>query len=86
MVPADDGLPPDRVFELWDAVRALPPRARTAVALRYAGGLSEAEVAVAMHVAVGTASATLSSARRALAITLAEPEADENHDEGSRYG
>ena len=36
---ADDGLPPERAIELWDAVRALPPRARTAIALRYAAGL-----------------------------------------------
>src|ERR1700722_13452866 len=55
MLPADNGLPPDRAFELWDAVRALPPRARTAVALRYAGGLTESEAATAMDVAVGTA-------------------------------
>jgi RNA polymerase sigma-70 factor (ECF subfamily) len=58
-------------------VRALPPRARTAVALRYTAGLTEAEVAAAMHVAVGTASATLASARRALAAALSEPDADD---------
>ena len=70
MVPADTGLPLERSVELWDAVRALPPRARAAIALRYAAGLSEAEVAAAMNVAVGTASATLSAARRTLAIAL----------------
>jgi len=71
--PPDPGPPSEHAVEVWEAVRALPPRARTAIALRYAAGLSEAEVAAAMHVAVGTASATLSAARRALAITLAEP-------------
>jgi RNA polymerase sigma-70 factor (ECF subfamily) len=73
----DDGIPAEHAIELWDAVRALPPRARTAVALRYTAGLTEAEVAAAMHVAVGTASATLASARRALAAALAEPDADD---------
>jgi RNA polymerase sigma-70 factor (ECF subfamily) len=65
---------------LWDAVRALPPRARTAIALRYTGGLSEAEVAAAMNVAVGTASATLASARRALAAALADTPEEERRD------
>jgi RNA polymerase sigma factor (sigma-70 family) len=84
MVPAESGLPPDRSIELWDAVRSLPPRARTAIALRYAAGLSEAEVAAAMGIAVGTASATLSAARKTLAVTLGEespePVTEEAHD------
>jgi RNA polymerase sigma-70 factor (ECF subfamily) len=73
LVPPEPGLPPERSIELWDAVRSLPPRARTAIALRYAAGLSEAEVAAAMGVAVGTASATLSAARKTLATALGEP-------------
>jgi RNA polymerase sigma factor (sigma-70 family) len=73
MVPPAEGLPPERAIELWDAVSALPPRARTAIALRYAAGLTEAEVAEAMHVKVGTVSATLSNARRTLAVSLGEP-------------
>jgi RNA polymerase sigma factor (sigma-70 family) len=76
MVPTDTGLPLERSVELWEAVRALAPRARTAIALRYAAGLSETEVAAAMNVAVGTASATLSAARKALAIALGDPESD----------
>src|SRR5262249_14974877 len=60
-VPASDAV------EIWDAVRALPPRERTAIALRYAAGLPEVEVAKAMGVAPGTASAALTSARRKLA-------------------
>jgi RNA polymerase sigma factor (sigma-70 family) len=71
--PPDPGPPSEHAVEVWEAVRALPPRARTAIALRYAAGLSEAEVAAAMHIAVGTASATLATARRALALTLADP-------------
>lgn len=81
MVPTETGLPVERSIELWDAVRALPPRARTAIALRYAAGLSEAEVATAMNVAVGTASATLSAARRALAIALGDSESESREEE-----
>ena len=81
MVPPDTGLPAERAIELWDAVRALPPRARTAIALRYAAGLSEAEVATAMNVAVGTASATLSAARKALAIALGDHETESRAEE-----
>jgi RNA polymerase sigma-70 factor (ECF subfamily) len=57
---------------LWDAVRALPPRARTAVALRYVADLPEAEIADVMGVARGTVAATLSSARRQLAGALGD--------------
>jgi RNA polymerase sigma-70 factor (ECF subfamily) len=77
IAPTDAHIPAEHAIELWDAVRARPPRARTAVALRYTAGLTEAEVAAAMHVAVGTASATLSSARRALAAALSEPDTEE---------
>jgi RNA polymerase sigma-70 factor (ECF subfamily) len=65
--------------ELWDAVGALPPRERLAIALRYAGGCTEAEVARAMRVSVGTASSTLSSARRRLALAL-QAETEPAHD------
>jgi RNA polymerase sigma-70 factor (ECF subfamily) len=75
-----DGFPAEHAIELWDAVRALPPRAREAIALRYTAGLSEAEVAAAMKVAVGTASATLASARRALAAALADAPEGERRD------
>lgn len=34
----------------WDAVRALPPKQRAAVTLRYAGDLAHGEVAVAMGI------------------------------------
>jgi len=63
--------PPAIESELWDAVRALPARQRTAVALRYVCDLPQEEVAAVMQVAVGTVSATLTAARRRLAVQLA---------------
>ena len=62
--------PPAVESDLWDAVRALPARQRTAVALRYVCDLPQAEIAAIMHVAVGTVSATLAAARRRLAADL----------------
>lgn len=58
--------------ELWSAVKALPDRQRTAIALRYLADLSQAEVAAHMGVAPGTAGAALTHARRRLARTLRE--------------
>ena len=52
--------------ELWDAVRALPVRQRTAVALRHVCDLSREEIAAVMNGAAGTVSATLTAARRRL--------------------
>ena len=67
--------PPAVDWELWEAVRALPVRQRTAVALRYVCDLPQGEIAAVMGVAVGTVSATLTAARRRLAAELrpAEP-------------
>lgn len=62
--------PPAVESELWDAVRALPVRQRTAVALRYVCDLPQEEIADVMHVAAGTVSATLTAARRRLAAEL----------------
>jgi RNA polymerase sigma-70 factor (ECF subfamily) len=76
----DDGIPAEHAIALWDAVRALPPRARTAIALRYTAGLTEAEVAAAMKIAVGTASATLANARRKLAAALSDTDTEEHRD------
>jgi RNA polymerase sigma factor (sigma-70 family) len=41
--------PPEPDAELWAAVRTLPPRQRTAVALRYAADLTHRDVGVAMN-------------------------------------
>ncbi len=62
--------PPALESDLWDAVRALPVRQRTAVALRYVCDLPQEEIAAIMHVAAGTVSATLTAARRRLAAEL----------------
>jgi RNA polymerase sigma-70 factor (ECF subfamily) len=63
--------PPPTVHpEVWEAVRALPLRQRTAVALRYVCDLPVDEIAPIMGVAVGTVSATLTAARRRLATDL----------------
>jgi RNA polymerase sigma factor (sigma-70 family) len=59
---------------LWAAVAQLPPRARTAVALRYVADLTEADVAAAMGISRGTAAATLHRARARLAELLAAAE------------
>ena len=70
--------PPLPETTLWQAVAALAPRARTAVALRYVADLSEAQVAEAMNVSRGTVATTLSRARKQLAAhlqTLSEGEA-----------
>jgi len=58
--------------DLWAAVRALPERQRTAIALRYVCDLPQAEIADVMGVAPGTVSATLTAARRRLATVLGE--------------
>ena len=62
---------------VWAAVRALPPRQRTAIALRYIYDLPQAEIAVAMRIAPGTVAATLSKARAQLSRMLGENESQE---------
>jgi DNA-directed RNA polymerase specialized sigma24 family protein len=47
--------------EVWAAVRGLPDRQRTAVALRYVLDLPEAEVAALMGITRGAASSYLTS-------------------------
>lgn len=64
----------DRTHEpdnrLWRAVSSLPPRARTAIALRYVADLPEKQVAAAMGVTRGTVATTLHRARIELARQL----------------
>ena len=69
----------DPNIELWAAVAALPRRARTAVALRYLGDLTEADVARAMGIAPGTVAATLSKARSQLAGLLGPDAKEDTH-------
>jgi RNA polymerase sigma-70 factor (ECF subfamily) len=57
--------------DLWDALRELSPKARTAVVLRYVADLTEPEVAAAMGVSTGTVGSILSRSRRRLAELLA---------------
>lgn len=57
---------------LWQRVRGLPTRQRTAVALRYIGGLTMSEVAEAMHVSEGTVDQHLRRALRTLREALEE--------------
>jgi RNA polymerase sigma factor (sigma-70 family) len=61
---------------LWLAVAALPPRTRTAVALRYVADLTEAQVAEAMGITRGAVASLLHEARRRLAEGLADQRAD----------
>ncbi len=69
--PVEDH-PPDA--EVWQAVRALPEKQRTAIVLRYVADLPEADIAEAMHVSRGTVASNLSDARRALARFLGDQE------------
>ncbi len=65
--------PPVADPRVWAAVRRLPRRQRSAVALRYVLDLSERDVAETMGISRGAASATLTAARRNLQRALAEP-------------
>jgi RNA polymerase sigma-70 factor (ECF subfamily) len=67
---------PESDPELWALVRALPPRQRTAVVLRYVGDFTHAEIARAMHVRPGTVGSTLDAAHRSLRERLAAEEAE----------
>lgn len=64
--------PPALTDHVWAAVRSLPVRQRTAVALRYILDLPEGEVAQVMGVTRGAASASLATARSRLETLLAD--------------
>jgi RNA polymerase sigma factor (sigma-70 family) len=63
--------------EVWDVVRGLPERQRTAVVLRYVADLAEDDIATAMGITRGTVASTLAAARRSLAGLLTEAVAEE---------
>lgn len=58
---SDDGLP-----EVWAAVRALPAKQRTAIALRFLAGLSHAEIAGVMETSEDAARRNLHEALKRL--------------------
>jgi len=76
LVSASDVVPAP-AGEVWDLVRSLPTRQRTAVVLRYVGDLREDDIASVMGVTRGTVAATLANARRALATVLDDIEVEE---------
>jgi len=58
--------------ELWEQLRTLPPKQRTAVALHYMGDLTAREVAEVMHVSEGTVDQHLHRALQTLRGKLEE--------------
>ena len=64
---------------LWTLVRALPPRQRDVIVLRYVADLSQEDIAVALGVTRSTVSSTLTQAHRALAAHERSEEA-RSHD------
>src|SRR5688572_4299862 len=64
--------PADWSPEVWEAVRSLPVRERTAIALRYVVDLSTDDIATVMRIAPGTVGSTLNAARRHLAVALGD--------------
>jgi RNA polymerase sigma-70 factor (sigma-E family) len=72
-VPEDGGRraagaqePVMRDLALWDRIRALPPRQRTVIVLRYYEDMSEAQIASVMGSSVGTVKSQASRALAAL--------------------
>ncbi len=65
--PSDrTGEPEVRDIALWERIKALPPRQRTVIVLRYYEDLSEAQIAAVMGSSVGTVKSQASRALAAL--------------------
>lgn len=77
---ASDAFDTHTDHELWDAVRALPPRQAEVVALRYVNDLSIDAIATVLEISSGTVKATLSHARASLARQLHLKEVPDAHD------
>jgi RNA polymerase sigma-70 factor (ECF subfamily) len=78
---ADATAPPsDWSTDLWDGLRALPVRERTAMALRYVADLTGEQIADAMGVRVGTVWSMLDRGRSRLRDLLdPAPESEAHH-------
>lgn len=73
-IPEQSGYTPADPFEhepLWQALRALPPRQRAVIVLRYYEGLSEAEIADSLGVSPGTVKSQASKAIASMRTKLA---------------
>lgn len=64
----------EQTLDIHDAIAALPPRQRQIVTLHYVGGLTLAEVAVALRISVGATKSQLHDAKAALRQTLRDDE------------
>jgi RNA polymerase sigma-70 factor (sigma-E family) len=71
-----EGSVEDRVRDqaLWSAMRALPPRQRTVIALRYLADQTEAQTAALMGCSVGTVKSQAHDAMQTLHDLLDDPE------------
>ncbi|SFQ45720.1 RNA polymerase sigma-70 factor, sigma-E family [Amycolatopsis arida] len=65
---------------LWQALRALPPRQRAVIVLRYYDGLSEAEIAASLGVTQGTVKSQASKAIASLRAKLTPAERPEGRE------
>ena len=64
--PAHDAYDEGTNAALWDVVQTLPPKARAVVVLRYYEQMTEAEIADALGISVGTVKSQCSRALAAL--------------------
>jgi len=71
-VPASPPPDPTVGIDLWRGVRALPPRQRAVVVLRYYEDLTEADTAAALDCSIGTVKSQCHRALAALKTTFAD--------------